>query len=367
MALCACGGTAAEPEKAAVETPEAAVETPEAAAETPEAAEETSETAPGHEEGAAPDTASELPAEGTYTIFAVEVEGALIRSEDFEVASTLTLAADGTGSMSMNDDSMDITVWTLDGEAFSLTLADGSGAEGELQNGILKLDIYGTGYMLLYYAREGADVSAYAPMTMEEYRAKANAVPDSMLYALWSSFDTSAGVHLRYNMHTDYMDANQRYDVHGKNGVYYSSRTTLVSGYENTLVTFFRDGTAYNLDPEKMTGVVVTTTTSSYIMDNIMLMDELFSDIQSYAKRTDYTVETREVDGVSCTAEVFPATAAEPEAAFCFGEDGRLLYAFKGAPVIDVGVEIGETAYTVIAIDAAVDEALFDISGYQLG
>jgi hypothetical protein len=199
-------------------------------------------------------------------------------------------------------------------------------------------------------------------MTLEEYQSE----PDSMLYALYSGLDTRAGIHLNYDMHTDYLDADMSYDVHGKDGVYYSLRTTLVSGFENSLVTFFRDGTAYNLYPDDMTGIVATTTTSSYIMDNIMLMDHLLSDLHSYGQRKDYTQETRDLDGVSYTVELFPERGNTPEAAFYFKDDGQLAFCFKGAPVVETAVEIGETAYTIHTIDQAVNEDLFDISGYTI-
>ena len=167
-------------------------------------------------------------------------------------------------------------------------------------------------------------------------------------------------------MHTDYMDADQSYDVHGKDGVYYSRRTTRVSGFENTVVTFFRDGTAYNLYPDDMTGIIATTTTSSYIAENIMLMDHLLSDIRGYALRKDYTTQTQEIEGVSYTVELFPEVDSTAQAAFYFRDDGRLVYCLKGAPVVETVAEIGETVYTVYTIDDAVNEALFDISGYTI-
>ena len=280
----------------------------------------------------------ELTPEGEYEIFAVEVDGALIYSD------------------------IDITAWTSDEEGLSITLSDGSSAGCKLHSGVLELDLYGNGYMILCYAKKGADTSGYAPMTLEEYQSE----PDSMLYALYSGLDTRAGIHLNYDMHTDYLDADMSYDVHGKDGVYYSLRTTLVSGFENSLVTFFRDGTAYNLYPDDMTGIVATTTTSSYIMDNIMLMDHLFSDLHSYGQRKDYTQETRDLDGVSYTVELFPERGNTPEAAFYFKDDGQLAFCFKGAPVVETAVEIGETAYTIHTIDQAVNEDLFDISGYTI-
>ena len=305
---------------------------------------------------------AELPVEGEYELFAVEYEGALVYSADLGVSSTLTLADGGTGRMTSDNETMDITVWTLEGEALTITLADGDSAGGKLHGGVIELDIYGTGYMIFFYAKEGADLSGYAPMTMEEYQSK----PESLLYALWAGLDLNAGIHLNYDMHTDYMDADQSYDVHGKDGVYYSRRTTRVSGFENTVVTFFRDGTAYNLYPDDMTGIIATTTTSSYIAENIMLMDHLLSDIRGYALRKDYTTQTQEIEGVSYTVELFPETDSTAQAAFYFRDDGRLVYCLKGAPVVETVAEIGETVYTVYTIDDAVNEALFDISGYTI-
>ncbi len=314
-------------------------------------------------EEAGGETAAELPAEGEYEIFAVQLDGVLIRAGDLEIASTITLSAAGTGSMTSNDEAMDITEWTADGGTFSITMADGSSAGGSLHNGVIELDIYGNGYMILCYAQEGADTSDYAPMTLEEYQAE----PESLLYALWASLDQSAGVHLSYDMHTDYMDADMSFDVHGKDGVYYSRRTTRVSGFENTMITFFRDGTAYNLYPEDMTGVIVTTTSSTVIAENILFMDDLLSDIRSCALRKDFVETQQELEGVSYTVDLYPATDESPDTAFYFTADGQLAFCYKGAPVIETAVEIGETVYTVYAIDEAVNEELFDISAYELG
>ena len=118
--------------------------------------------------------APELPVEGTYEMFAVENEGDLVYSGDLEMASTITLAAGGTGHMTSDEDAMDIAVWTAEGERISITMADGGTADGKLLNGVIELDLYGDGSMILYFAQEGADLSGYAPMTLEEYRAKHN-------------------------------------------------------------------------------------------------------------------------------------------------------------------------------------------------
>ena len=303
---------------------------------------------------------------GEYTLFAIHNDGFTADADEMGMHSTLTLSEDGTGSLVL-DVPYEITSWSAEDGTLTIVTDDESSTPGAIHDGIVELDIWGTGEMILYYAQEGADTSGIEIMTMDEILAAYAAdVPDSRLYALWSSLDTDAGVHLSYDRHLDYMDSDQSFDVHGKDGVYYSRRTTYVSGYENTTITFFRDGTSYNLDPEDMTGIIATTTTSSYIAANIMCMDSLYSDIQSFAQRTDYTEETREMDGASYTAEVFPATDYTPVAAFYFDDAGQLVYLIEGAPVIESAIDIGETFYTIHAIDGAVDEALFDISGYEI-
>ena len=294
--------------------------------------------------------------EGEYTLFAVQNDGYTADSDDMDTYSTMTLSEDGTGSMIMNDDALEITEWTEVNGTLTIAFPDGSSIQGTIRNGLAAMDIWGTGDMIAYYAKEGADTSGIRIMTVDEILAAYEAsVPDSMLYALWESLDTEAGVHMSYDMHTDYLDADQSFDVHGKDGVYYSLRTTNVSGYKNATITFFRDGTAYNLDPEDMTGLIATTTTSSVITKNVMLMDNLYSDMWHYAQEMDYTVETRDMDGASYTTEVFSDGAA-----FYFDDAGQLVYY-----ITDID-GIGETVYMIHAIDGTVDEALFDISGYEI-
>ena len=190
LSLCACGGKpaappatqelpveaapAAAPETPAEATPQATAETP--AEATPAVAPETPAPTPEPAAPAAPPAPPEpaaLPIEGAYELFAVENMGALVYSADLEMFSSINLAAGGTGSMSYGEESMDITSWTLDGETMTITMADGGSAGASIHAGVIKLDINGTGEMYLYYAREGADTSAYAPMTIEEYNAKA--------------------------------------------------------------------------------------------------------------------------------------------------------------------------------------------------
>lgn len=182
LSLCACGSKTATPaptaEMPTEATPTAAAETPAEAtpapaAETPTEATPAPAAEPPAEATPAPLEPVALPIEGAYELFAVENMGALVHSADLEMFSTINLAAGGTGSMSYGEETMDITSWTLDGETMNITMADGGSAGASVHAGVIKLDINGTGEMLLYYAREGADTSGYAPMTIEEYNAKA--------------------------------------------------------------------------------------------------------------------------------------------------------------------------------------------------
>jgi hypothetical protein len=365
--LCACGGESA---------PTAPAATPESTAAADTGKSETAEPA----ESAAAQTESvvevkteveppkvELPVEGEYKIFAVEYEGYLIHAAEMEVESVITLGADSKGKMTMGEDSMAIASWTLDGSKCTITMEDESSADATVEDGVLILDLYGDESMVLYYAQEEADISMFSPMTADEVRAAMEGrILESKLGTFWSQLDSADAVHLSYDMHTEYMDATQSIDSYSKGGMFYSYKLTKVSGFESPSVVVFRDNTAYNLDPEKKTGVIATTVSSSYFSDNIERLDSLYSDIWTYAHETDCTSETREKDGVTYDVEYFPAGEYTAECAFYFDENGQLVYVEKGAPVIEGLQDIGTSTYTIKAIDNEVDEALFDISGYEI-
>lgn len=362
--LCACGGESAPTTPAAKAESTVAADTgkPEtaesAAAQTESVAEVSAEVEPQK---------AELPVEGEYKIFAVEYEGYLIHAEEMEVESVLTLGADSKGKMTMGEDSMGIASWTLDGSACTITMEDESSAVAAVEDGILILDLYGDESMVLYYAQQEADISMFSPMTADEVRAAMEGrILESKLGTFWSQLDSTDAIHLSYDMHTEYMDATQSIDSYSKGGMFYSYKLTKVAGFESPSVVVFRDDTAYNLDPEKKTGVIATTVSSSYFSDNIERLDSLYSDIWTYAHETDCTSETREKDGVTYDVEYFPAGEYTAECAFYFDENGQLVYVEKGAPVIEGLQDIGTSTYTIKTIDNEVDEALFDISGYEI-
>ena len=365
--LCACGGESASTAPAATSDSTVAADTGKSeAAEPAESAAAQTESIAEVSVEAEPEKV-ELPVEGEYNIFAVQYEGYLIHAAEMELESVLTLGADSKGSMTMGEDSMDIASWTLDGSACTITMEDESSAVATVEDGILILDLYGDESMILYYAQEEADISMFSPMTADEVRAAMEGrILESKLGTFWSQLDAADAVHLSYDMHTEYMDATQSIDSYSKGGMFYSYKLTKVAGYESPSVTVFRDNTAYNLDPEKKTGVIATTVSSSYFADNIERLDSLYSDIWTYAHEKDCTEETREKDGVTYNVEYFPAGEYTAECAFYFDENGQLVYVEKGAPVIEGLQDIGTSTYTIKTIDNEVDEALFDISGYEI-
>lgn len=115
---------------------------------------------------------SEFTTEGEYTIFGVSNQGLLVKSSDLETESQITLKEDNTGSMSFDGSVMDITEWTTDENKIVITMADGSQAPAKVHDGVLELDLYGNGSMILYFAQENADISGYEFLPLEEVQAK---------------------------------------------------------------------------------------------------------------------------------------------------------------------------------------------------
>ncbi len=205
-----------------------------------------------------------------------------------------------------------------------------------------------------YYAHEGTGITD----------ADDGRQYESKLYALLQGIDAEKGAHLRYEAHADYMDSTSVFDVHAKDGVFFSDRVTKVKGAEGRKGTFFKDGTTYVLNPDKKTGSVATTIGGSIISGNVLMLDELYQLIYTMARRGDWLEEERELDGVKYAAEVFPETAYKPETVFFYDKDGALVHVLEGAPLL--AKDMGETLYTVRAIDDKVDAALLDISAYTI-
>lgn len=400
ISLCSCGGGSKPADQAApaaeaaaasqeVKTeaePAAETETPAETAEAEPAAEQPAEAeTPADPAEALPeeeptqaeeiaeqfaDTVVNLPYEGDYTLFAVRDGKYTVSAEEKGVNnSSITLAEGGTGSMTIGEESMDITTWSVEDGVITITMADESTADGQIRGGVIELDIFGTGDLILIYSQEAADISGYELLTLEEVNELIAAEEESSKTRLGLFLDTldmEEGIHLKYQLKVDYMDAVQEYDVHAKGGTYYSSRTTKVSGYENTTVTFIRDGKVYNLSPDDKTGKYITDLPLSYTNANLMLMDSLYSELTMATTRTGRTEEERELEGTTYSVDVYPETEYQSETIVYFDGDDQPVFCSKAAPVIETAVDIGESFYTVEVIDDQVDESLFDVSAYNI-
>ena len=313
--------------------------------------------------------------EGVYTAFAAENEGLLGSMEEMGLSSILTLEEGGKGSMTLDDDSMGITNWSVSGTDFEITLDDGGKAKGTLHDGIVEIDLYGDGSMIICYAQEGADISAYEFLPLEEIRKilkerekeQTAAISESKLYKLWETIDPSKGVHLKYSRYNNYYDTAQGYDVHIRDGVYYSRCETVASGKIKVMITFIdKDRKVYNLYPDEMRGTYVTEYPEFMGADGVMMMDDLLADISHRVTVSDYSEETMELDGGIFEAEIFDAESSYPMGIFLFGKDGRLETCVMDKDPEKEEADIEDAVYTIDAIDDKVDESLLDISGYQI-
>lgn len=183
----------------------------------------------------------------------------------------------------------------------------------------------------------------------------------SMLDAVYDSLDAEAGVHLNYTMISTSMGAEINYDVHAKGTSGYTLKTSHAFGLTVASASCFIEDTSYMLNPDQMEAQAILTLSPSLLKyHSYIRSDELGKLMDKWAHNSGFTVETREVDGVSYTVEVYPADGGT-EVAFYFDESGRLACVRN-----DSISSLGELFYTVNTIDTEVDESLFDISAYTV-
>ena len=292
-------------------------------------------------------------AAGEYTLFTLEMMGEQKPPESMGLTGSLSLNRDGTGVFAMYGMEEPVVKWEVKDGVLSLYNDEGAPLEAKWEEGVIEMEM-GAG-LYLYFAREGVDTADFTTGGHE---------PDTKLYQVFRAIDAREGAHLDYEYHADFMDSTSIFDVHAKEDKLFSLRTTKVSGYEQTSATAFVDGTSYMLYPDEKKGSAVISVSLSLLQNNVLLLDDCYKTIYQAAMRTDCTEETREVDGTSYSVEVFPAEDYTPETAFYFDGDGKLVHILEGAPVLMP--DMGETFYTIHAVDTAADESLFDLSGYTI-
>ena len=183
----------------------------------------------------------------------------------------------------------------------------------------------------------------------------------SLLDAVYDTVNPDAGVHLNYTMAAPSMKVEINYDVQIKGISGYTVKTSQAYGQSITDVSCFIGDTSYILNTDTKEAKVVMTLSSSLLKYySYFRQDELGKIMDKWAHSTGYAVETREVDGVSYTVEVYP-TDDGTENAFYFDASGRLVYLRN-----DSIKSLGELFYTIYTIDTEVDESLLDLSAYTV-
>ena len=291
--------------------------------------------------------------QGDYRLFTLEIMGEQKPPESMGLEGKLSLNQDGTGVFTMSGTDEPIAKWQMKDDVLLLYNDEGYPLEAKVDKDVIEMEM-STGFYL-YFAREGVDTTGL--------KISVHA-PDTKLWQVFRSIDAEKGAHLSYEYHSDYMDSTSIFDVHAKGDKLFSLRTTKVSGYEQRSATAYVDGTSYMLYPDEMKGSAVMSVPLSMLMDNVLMLDDCYKTIFQSALRSDCTEETRELDGISYSVEVFPADNYTPETACYFDKDGKLVHILAGAPVLMP--DLGETFYTIHGVDEEPDESLFNLSGYAI-
>jgi hypothetical protein len=168
---------------------------------------------------------------------------------------------------------------------------------------------------------------------------------------------------MTYGETNESMGSEATVDAQAKGSSYYSKETMTVKGYTDTKITVMVDGVAMNLGVDAKTGRVATTTTSQVAKDP-MLMDDVYKALWTCAQQSPSSTEKGEMDGVAYTVETYKQQYTADDM-FYFDDEGNLAYYVQGS-MKSGNTEIGETVYKIAAIDDAVDESLFDVSGYAI-
>lgn len=107
---------------------------------------------------------SDQSATGTYTLYAMDIDGTAVLAEDlFAGENYITLKTGGSAELCMEDEKATVS-WKLDGSKVTVSAPDGSW-EGTLKNGILTLDFDGSD---LYFVGKNASTASLGAISMSE-------------------------------------------------------------------------------------------------------------------------------------------------------------------------------------------------------
>lgn len=199
-------------------------------------------------------------------------------------------------------------------------------------------------------------------------QAKGTAPADTRLSVFYTAVITGPTIHYSYDYQRDYtddfMDVSGKVEVFAKEDAFYSMTETERDGAASSNGTFINADGVFSLSPaENKAYYAIDSEGLNY---RIMLgMDEFCQKLERHSEDTDFSEETREIDGITYLADVYPADEFNPEYTYCFTEEGILTYIFTG-PAKAGDVDLGENTYKLNSVYSEVDESVFSMDGYVI-
>ena len=106
---------------------------------------------------------------GTYTLYAWDEHGTIMKPDEQNLNSSMTLKEDGTGTLQFNEETTDIKQWGTSGTLFAMFYDEHGAADGTIDDGVIIVDPVDSDDILYFYAKEGVDVTKVLSNDREKY------------------------------------------------------------------------------------------------------------------------------------------------------------------------------------------------------
>ena len=186
----------------------------------------------------------------------------------------------------------------------------------------------------------------------------------SRVLKLMETLEQMPAIHLNYRENYRYITDGREsaddftYDIHRKGNAIYANSNNFpydrhpVLLIDNTFFDISSENNAISGEKHVAPGL------------NSLRVFSLYDAVYTYSRPAD-AEEIREINGITCHAEIFEPAGDSPEEIFCFDDDGNLLYLFSGDLEMEGETVKNGTLITINTIDDAVDDTLLDLPAYQ--
>ena len=106
---------------------------------------------------------------GTYTLYAWDEHGTIMKADEQNRISSMTLKEDGTGILQFDEETTVISEWGTSGTRFAMFYDEHGAADGTLDDGVIIVDPVDGDDILYFYAKEGVDLTKVLSTDREEY------------------------------------------------------------------------------------------------------------------------------------------------------------------------------------------------------